>query len=165
MHLECLPSDNVHDDYFKSYLPYSHPIRNHFHHATEIFQIFRRFYFWNSRNSKRKFNFWQRSKMYGHDRTGPNRYGGPRFWSKIYLDRMLVRKLVPEVCSFRAGPYFFVKRFFGPDEMPQRRSVVKSVLIWIWVGFGLGPNSRIPFWFLEKRSKRPIENKDLSITR
>ena len=42
----------------KYYLPYSHPIRNHFHHATEIFQIFRHFYFQNSRDSKRKFEFW-----------------------------------------------------------------------------------------------------------
>ena len=79
--------------------------------------------------------------MYGHDRTGPNRYGGPRFWSKIYSDRMLVRKSVPEVCTFRVGPYFFEKGLFGPDQMLRRRSVTKKdrprLKVYLF-GFGLG---------------------------
>ena len=73
-------------------------------------------------------------------------------------------------CPKFVGPvHIFCKRVFrtGPNASKKVRheegpSVVKSVLIWIWVGFGLGPNSRIPFWFLKKRS---IENKGLSITR
>ena len=72
-------------------------------------------------------------------------------WPEILIQNLFGPNVGPKINArslyFPTGPYFFVSGFFGPDQMLWRRSLVKSVLIWIWVGFGLGPYSRIPFWF------------------